>query len=153
MITVTSSAKGAARERELVNRFHAAGWGALRLGASGSGGDADLPDVLAGQGMVVSQMGMTITATETWAVELKSGRATTLYVGQKEVDDLLRFAESWGAKALLGARFTTQASPTDTYLVGIEDARRTDGGAYGLPVEDIAERAFAVVSEDGVKRL
>lgn len=158
-----SAAKGAARERELVNRFLDDGWGALRLGASGSGGDADLPDVLAARKpqlfsrdvgaaeVWLALHGLPRHLTECWAVELKSGKATTLYVQAEEVDALRAFARRWGARPFLGARYTTQGSSTDTYLVPPERARGpTDAGAYGLPVSDIDERAVAVVSDSGV---
>lgn len=161
----SSSAKGATRERELVDRFKSAGWGALRIGASGSGGDADLPDVLAGKSVpnpycVVEDgdIGVEIRQdnADLWAVELKSGKATTLYVDAGEVADLERFAGSLGARPLLGARFTFSGGEhydkTATYLVPPDAARRTDT-AYGLPVADIDERAYAVVRDGSVERV
>lgn len=139
-----SNSKGAARERELVNRFDADGWGALRLPSSGSRTARELPDVLAGRKLETDY-------GQAWAIELKSGQATTLYVDASEVDDLRAFAHRWGARPLLAARFTTQASSTATYLIEPERARGpTDGGRYGLPRSDSEERAFAVVSDDGV---
>lgn len=154
---MTSSAKGAARERELVSRFHANNWGALRIGASGSGGDADLPDVLAGRpALGPSTVDEPASLAELWSIELKSGQTTTLYVTDREVEDLRRFADAWGATPLLGARFTHTSGDhydkTATYLVRPSDARVTDGGAFGLPVADIEERAYAVVSDDKVER-
>lgn len=153
-----SGRKGAAYEQELVNRFLENGYGALRLGASGSGGDADLPDVLAGRREALDGMtGPIATRTDVWAVELKSGSQTTLYVDADEVGALTRFAHPWGAKPLLGARFTFDSGEhynrTGTYLLEPDDARRTDGGQYGLPVADVDERAFAVVRDESVERL
>lgn len=120
---------GARYERELVDRLDASGWAALRIPTSGAGTARDLPDVLAGR-----------SDGATLAIELKSGQDTTLYVGREEVAALERFADAFGATAYLGARFTTQASPTATYLVAPDDARETDA-AYGLPVADIEKRA------------
>lgn len=168
-----SGQTGARYERELVDRFKAAGWGALRLGASGSGGDADLPDVLAGHPVfhhyggaiegftghpeppiVREELPPERVKSDLFAIELKSGKATTLYVEQPEVDALRSFARTWGARPFLGARFTTQGSGTETWLVAPEDARGpTDAGRYGLPVADVAERASVAVSDDGVERL
>lgn len=164
-----SSSKGAARERELVNRFDAAGWGALRLPSSGSATKRELPDVLTGRGERFTDWSLDVNTDEVvdnghdyecmelWAIELKSGAQTTLYVDEQEVDDLEAFASSWGARPLLGARFTFNSGEhygeTDTYLVDPDAARRTDGGAYGLPVDDIRERAFAIVTKDAVERL
>lgn len=166
-----SHAKGASYERELVNRFLDAGWGALRLGASGSGGDADLPDVLAGTPIYAHHGGRLQRVTHDvadwhqqgdlsrivsgpYAIELKSGKATTLYVTEPELKALRAFARRWGARPFLGARYTTRGSATATYLVAPESARGpTDAGRYGLPVADIEKRAYAVVSDDGVERL
>ena len=142
-----SHAKGSRYERELVNRFRASEWGALRLPSSGSATDADLPDVLAGRGVA-----QTLTRSHLLAVELKAGDATTLYVDEAEVAALERFADRWGATPILGARFTTQGSETHTYLVRPADARRTDGGNYGLPRADIDGRAEWLVTPDGVVR-
>jgi len=142
-----SHAKGSRYERELVNRFRASEWGALRLPSSGSATDADLPDVLAGRGVA-----QTLTRSHLLAVELKSGQSTTLYVDESEVDALERFADRWGATPLLGARFTTQGSETHTYLVAPAAARQTDGGNYGLPRADIDGRAEWLVTPDGVVR-
>ena len=63
---------------------------------------------------------------------------------------LRSFAESFGATPLLGARFTTQASSTDIYLVKPEDARMTEK-AYGLPISDIKDRAYMRVSTDSIE--
>lgn len=160
---MTSGSRGAARERELVNRFDAAGWGALRLPSSGSATARELPDVLAGRPVEATPKAgwthpkPTRTYARLWAAELKSGAQTTLYVDAQEVDALRAFAETWGARPLLGARYTFGSGEhydrTDTYLIKPEDARRTDGGAFGLPVEDIDDRAFAVVTDAGVERL
>lgn len=147
---MTSSQTGSRYERETVRRFRAAGWGALRIGASGSGGDADLPDVFCGR----PHPGIEQPAvSESYCIELKSGKATTLYVQPDEVEALERFADNWGSTPLLGARFTTQASPTETLLVPPERARMTDGGAYGLPVDGCRQRATVAVSSDGVEWL
>ena len=86
------------------------------------------------------------------AIELKSGQATTLYVDADEVDALERFAARWGATPLLGARFTTRDSATETYLVSPNAARETDGGNYGLPRADTDDRAAWVVTDEGVIR-
>lgn len=150
--------KGSKYERELVNHFADNGWGALRLPSSGSATDRDLPDVLAGRPRKATpKVGWTHpkptkTYSQTWAIEAKSGQATTLYVTESEVRDLEAFANVWGATPLLGARSTQQGTDTRHYLLRPADARRTDGGAHGLPVAELAERAFAVVGSEGVER-
>lgn len=161
-----SGRKGTRYEQQLVRFLHDAGYGALRLPSSGSATDRDLPDVLAGYPVVYpygkhdrievedrSHVQSDRFATDTLAVELKSGKATTLYVDESEVEDLRAFAERWGATTYLGARPTTQATGREHYLVRPDDARRTDGGRYGLPRADLAERASLVVGPDGVEHL
>lgn len=153
---MSSYATGRTYEQELVNRFKEAGYGALRLGASGGGGDADLPDVMAGK-PIHARRGQETDHTEIFtnalAVELKSGKADILYVEPEEVDALVRFAELWGCRAYLGVRSTQQATPTETFLVRPEDARRTDGGRYAVDVRDVGERAGVVVGRAGEVRV
>ena len=156
-----SGKKGSRYERELVNRFESVGWGALRCPSSGGGTDRQLPDVLAGKS--VSRVPQWVehdsgiidpevveTFTDSYAIELKSGKSTTLYVDREEVKSLKSFAQSFGATPLLGARFTTQASSTDVYLVKPEDARMTEK-AYGLPISDIEDRAYMRVTKDSIE--
>lgn len=123
---------GSDRERELVNTLEACGWAAMRCPSSGSATTRDLPDVLAGN------PGASV------AIELKSGKGTTLYVDQQEVEALERFADRFGATPLLAARWTSQATGVKIWGVPPTDARKTDSGNYGLPVEDIQERAAVV---------
>lgn len=136
-----SGRKGANYERKLVNALRMSGFGALRFPASGSATTRSVPDVMAAQ---PREDGL----TELWGIELKSGKGTTLYVDDPEVFKLRAWARRWGARMLLGARFTTQATGRNHWLVDPDDARRTKK-AYGLPVDDVQDRAFAVVHEDG----
>ena len=143
-----SGKKGSRYERELVNRFESCGWGALRCPASGGGTDRELPDILAG--LALDGPSKDYPISRALAIELKSGKSTTLYVDKEEVKALKSFAESFGATPLLGARFTTQASSTDIYLVKPEDARMTPK-AYGLPISDIKDRAYMRVTTDSIE--
>ena len=143
-----SGKKGSRYERELVNRFESCGWGALRCPSSGGGTDRELPDILAG--LAFEGPSKDYPISRALAIELKSGKSTTLYVDKEEVYALRSFAESFGATPLLGARFTTQASSTDIYLVKPEDARMTPK-AYGLPISDIEDRAYMRVTKDSIE--
>ena len=143
-----SGKKGSRYERELVNRFESCGWGALRCPASGGATDRELPDILAG--LALDSPSKDYPISRALAIELKSGKSTTLYVDRDEVKALRSFAESFGATPLLGARFTTQASSTDIYLVKPEDARMTPK-AYGLPISDIKDRAYMRVTTDSIE--
>lgn len=124
-------------ERELVNILTDLEYGAVRIPTSGAATDRDLPDVLYAQPTRNGD-------ADAYAVEHKSGRDTTLYVEGSEVAALERFCAAFGAKPRLGARYTSQATPTSHYLVDPDDARMTDGGNYGLPTDDIDERAAVV---------
>jgi len=151
-------------ERELTNRLDRAGYAAVRAPTSGSATDRDLPDVLAGRPKGVPVLGewrereypdagendyIEEVFSDALAIEAKSGQATTLYVAPEEVAALERFADAFGARALLAARFTTQGSPTAWFLCPPENCRRTEAGAYGLPVADMAERAEMVLEKGG----
>ena len=143
-----SGKKGSRYERELVNRFESLGWGALRCPASGGATDRELPDILAG--LAFEGPSKDFPISRALAIELKSGKSTTLYVDRDEVKALRSFAQSFGATPLLGARFTTQASSTDIYLVKPEDARMTPK-SYGLPISDIEDRAYMRVTTDSIE--
>lgn len=136
---MSSASKGHSYERELRERFLSGGWGCIRMGASGAGGDHDLPDIFAGRdGRLL-------------AIELKSGNATTVYIAGEEITALERFCERWGATPRLGARFTQDDASTVTHLVDPADARMTDGGQYGLPAAEIRERRCAWVTPWGYR--
>jgi len=124
---------GSDRERELVDTLEATGWASMRCPSSGAGTTRELPDVLAG-----------CPTRRALAIELKSGKSTTLYVQPEEVEALESFAERFGATPLLAARFTSRASPVRIYGVRPMDARKTDSGNYGLPQSDIEERASVI---------
>ena len=143
-----SGKKGSRYERELVNRFESCGWGALRCPSSGGATDRELPDILAG--LALDGPSKDYPISRALAIELKSGKSTTLYVDKEEVKALKSFAESFGATPLLGARYTTQASSTDIYLVSPEHARMTPK-AYGLPISDIEDRAYMRVTTDSIE--
>ena len=143
-----SGKKGSRYERELVNRFDSLGWGAFRCPASGGATNRELPDILAG--LALDGDAYNFALSRALAIELKSGKSTTLYVDREEVYALRSFAQSFGATPLLGARYTTQASSTDIYLVKPEDARMTPN-AYGLPISDIEDRAYMRVTKDSIE--
>lgn len=133
-----SGRTGARYEREIVSVLRQCGYGALRFAASGAATTRSVGDILAAREHPGG-------GTELWGIELKSGKETTLYVDGPEVSKLGLFCRRWNAEVFLGARFTTRGSPTTHYLVKPEDARKTDGGNYGLPIDDIEERASIAI--------
>lgn len=135
---------GATYERELRTLLTDLGYGAIRIGGSGAGGSQDLPDILAGEPQPGHEDAPNSPLCHSMAIELKSGSDTTLYCTKDEVAALRRFCEAFGAAPFLAARYTTQATPTDYYFVAPWNARMTDSGNFGLPVDDIKERASMV---------
>lgn len=136
---------GSQAERDLVNALEACGWRCLRAPGSGGATDRDSPDVLAGRAKTCTHKSKVYTRSDALAIELKTTSSTTAYVDAEEVTALERFAHDFGARPLLGAKFKGAGTRTRFWLVPTTDARMTDGGRFGLPEADIAERAVKVV--------
>lgn len=130
-------------EREFVNILTGLGYGAVRIPTSGSATDRDLPDVLYAEAVETGPTLDTVYA-DAYAVEHKSGRATTLYVDEAEVAALRRFCDAFGAEPMLAARYTRQATGKGHYCVRPDDARRTPEGNFGLPLDGIKDRAAMI---------
>ena len=90
---MAANRKGDRRERELVNALDDAGFAVMRAPASGSATERELPDVLAGNGTVF------------YAVEAKASAGDPIYLTGEEVEALRYFADSFGAKPRIAARF------------------------------------------------
>jgi Holliday junction resolvase len=114
-----SNAKGDRRERELVNALDDAGFAVMRAPASGSATERELPDVLAGNGEVF------------YAIEAKSSAGDPIYLQGEEVENLIYFAQNFGAKARIGVRFDRE----DWYFFHPGDLHVTDGGNYRVKKE------------------
>ena len=126
-----NSKKGDRRERELVNRLDADGFAVMRAPASGGGTDRELPDVLCGNG------------EDFYAIEGKSSEKEVIYIKGYEVEDLIYFAQSFGAKARIGVRFDLEhgdpAYGDDDepgwYFFHPDELYQTDGGNYRVKKE------------------
>ena len=114
-----SNAKGDRRERELVNELDAVGFAVLRAPASGSATERNLPDVLAGDG------------ESFYAIEAKSSAGEPIYLSGEEVEALVYFAQNFGAKPRIAARFDREA----WYFFHPSDLHYTDGGNYRVKKE------------------
>lgn len=118
---------GDRQEREMVNTLEEAGHGALRLAASGGGGDHDLPDVFC-------CIDGNYYAIEEKYRSAKSGH-TRCYVDAEEVEALVRFADRWNAAPALAVRYSTRCdgvSTADHFIAHPTDVPRTDTGRYKL---------------------
>lgn len=111
--------KGERRERELVNQLDEHGFAVMRAPASGSATERELPDVLAGNGSVF------------YAIEAKSSAGDPIYLTGEEVESLVFFAQNFGAKPRIGARFDRE----DWYFFHPGDLHVTDGGNYRVKLE------------------
>lgn len=134
---------GSRYERELVNALAANGFAPLRAPSSGSATERELPDILAGR--ATPALHVRSPRAEVWAIEAKSTSGTTAYADADEVADLQAFAEKFGARPLIAARFKSQAAGKRHYLVEPAFCRVTDGGNYGVPKSDAVWRATAIV--------
>ncbi|WP_254829498.1 Holliday junction resolvase Hjc [Haloglomus salinum] len=114
-----SNAKGDRRERELVNRLDERGFAVMRAPASGSATERELPDVLAGDGEVF------------YAVEAKSSAGDPIYLDGQEIENLVYFAQNFGAAPKVGVRFDRE----DWYFFHPADLYVTDGGNYRVKKE------------------
>jgi len=138
---VDSNSKGARREREFRNycreHDHLV---ALRMPASGSGTDMDLPDMLVG--------GDTNLLDTPWAVELKTADPESgyVYLPSEEVEALRRFAEAFDANPLIGARWD---GDTAWYLDSPGAFHRTDSGSVRLDPRGRDAAYLTIARPDG----
>ncbi|WP_248518021.1 Holliday junction resolvase Hjc [Salinarchaeum laminariae] len=110
-----SNAKGDRRERELVNELDAIGFAVMRAPASGSATERELPDVLAGDGEAF------------YAIEAKSSAGDPIYLTGEEIEALIYFAQNFGARPRVAARFDREAwyffHPADLYATDSANRR------------------------------
>lgn len=88
--------KGMDKERRLVRYLENKGYGAVRVAGSGAGTPNPRPDIVAGKPNIK------------YAIELKSSDKNTIYIGRKQVEDLKKFAHSFGSRAIICAWFTRE---------------------------------------------
>lgn len=113
---------GSQYERQFVNRLEENDVPALRIPASGSGGDKDLPDVLLTTGDCLV------------AAELKKTSSDYAYIEEEEIKAVRRFARRWRAIPAGVFRFTQD---TNFYLVILYgDLNLTDGGSLSVKRDD-----------------
>ncbi|MFC1454653.1 Holliday junction resolvase Hjc [Candidatus Undinarchaeota archaeon] len=87
-----SSRKGSRTERELMQKFHEAGYGVVRSAGSGVSRYPS-PDIIVGNdGRIL-------------AIECKASKGSVVYIEPKQIDELLEFSKKFGAKPFIGIRF------------------------------------------------
>jgi Holliday junction resolvase len=125
-----SNSKGDRNEREIVNFLDYLGWAVIRVPASGSATERDLPDAIVGRD------GRSV------AFEAKSSGGDPIYLDGEEVDALERFADDFGAEARIAVKFDVEygdpAYGQDRpghYFLTIGQLHQTDGGNYRIKKE------------------
>jgi Holliday junction resolvase len=106
---MNKKAKGSNSERDLIHKFNNNGWVAIRSAGSGSS-QFPSPDILAGNNL------------RRVAIECKATADTKKYLTKKEVDELVFFANKFGAEAWIGVKFDRM----DWFFINIEDLEKTE---------------------------
>ncbi|MGV8172262.1 MAG: Holliday junction resolvase Hjc [Candidatus Woesearchaeota archaeon] len=110
-------AKGSNAERDLIHKFNDNGWVAIRSAGSGSM-QYPSPDILAGNNL------------RRLAIECKSTADIKKYLTKKEVDELVFFANKFGAEAWIGVKFDRM----EWFFINIEDLDKNDKSySIGIP--------------------
>ncbi|MEM3127147.1 MAG: Holliday junction resolvase Hjc [Candidatus Woesearchaeota archaeon] len=100
--------KGSNAERDLIHKFHANSWRAIRSAGSGSM-QYPSPDVLASNGKRIL------------AIECKTSKNNSKYIDKTQIEDLKIFASDFKAEPWIGIRFAR----TDWYFLKLEELEIT----------------------------
>ena len=110
---MNKKSKGTNAERDLIHQFNDNGWVAIRSAGSGSM-QYPSPDILAGNNL------------RRLAIECKTVNDTKKYFTKKEIDELVFFANKFGAEAWVAVRFDR----IDWFFITIEDLEIKDRSYY-----------------------
>jgi len=126
---MSRKSRGIAAERDLVHLFWAAKWAAMRAPASGST-KYPCPDVIAGNNV------------RKVAIEAKLTTDKAKYFTKQEVEELILFAENFGAEPWLAVKFPRQpwyfftpesaVETNKSYVVSLERAK-----SLGIEFDDL----------------
>jgi Holliday junction resolvase len=128
---MTSKIKGTNAERELIHLFWAGGWAAVRVAGSGSS-KYPSPDILAGNNI------------RKLAIECKAIKGNYKYFIEEQINNLIMFAQNFGAEAWVGVRFDNQG----WFFFGPEELRKT---ANGMKVTLEYANRFGILFEELIK--
>ena len=106
---MSRKSKGTNAERDIIHRFNDNGWVAIRSAGSGSM-QYPSPDILAGNNL------------RRLAIECKAINDTKKYFTSKEIEELVFFANKFGAEPWVGIRFDW----IDWFFLTIEDLEKKD---------------------------
>lgn len=106
---MSRKSKGINAERNLIHKFWAVGWAAIRVAGSGSS-KYPSPDLLVGNNL------------RKLAIECKSTKSSGVYLTKEEIYDLVKFAKIFGAEAWIAVKFDR----TDWYFLTIDDLNESE---------------------------
>ncbi len=121
---MSTKSRGINAERDLIHRFWAAGWGAMRAAGSGSQ-HYPAPDVAASNN------------ARTLAIECKLTTSTRQYFSKQEVAELKEFSAKFGAEPWLAVKFSRQG----WWFFSIDCAHET-GKYYVVSLEQAKSRGI-----------
>ncbi|MCS7112578.1 MAG: Holliday junction resolvase Hjc [Nitrososphaerota archaeon] len=123
--------RGIDYERLLARRLSRLGFAVVRAPSSGSGTKMDRPDIIAGRrGLIV-------------AIEVKTTSRRRIYVGEKGVEQLVRFSECFGATPYIAVKF--KGSGMDWLLIHPRYLKR-EGGTYSISLEEASRIGITLES-------
>ncbi len=125
---MSQKAKGTNAERQLIHKFWAQRWAAIRTAGSGSQ-KYPSPDILAGNNL------------RKLAIECKVTKDKSKYLPKNEIHALKEFSGLFGAEPWIAVKFNNK----DWYFMSIEDLKETEN-SY-LASEQIAKNKGLLFEE------
>jgi holliday junction resolvase Hjr len=125
---MSRKSKGINAERDLIHKFWANNWAAIRVAGSGAI-KYPVPDVLAGNNI------------RKLAIECKASKDKTRYIEKDQIDGLKEFAKIFGAETWIAVKFNRM----EWYFLTLEDIRNT-GNNYVI-TEDIIKNKGLLFDE------
>jgi Holliday junction resolvase len=119
-----SKRKGTRYERELLHMFYDNGFMPVRIAGSGS---VSIPSV----DLIVGKAGLV------FAIECKSLKKGTKYIDREKINQLLYFANMFGAIPIVGMRFDRRG----WFFLEVKDIRES-GSCFAISEEDAQERGM-----------
>lgn len=117
--------KGTCAERDLIHKFWGTNvWVAHRIAGSGSS-KYPSPDIIASNNI------------RKLAIECKCSKIERVYIPKKEIEELKKFGEMFGAETWLGFKF----SKIDWLFLAIDDLHRTEEN-YSISIEKAKTRGL-----------
>jgi Holliday junction resolvase len=116
--------KGTNAERDLIHKFFANGWCAIRVAGSGSSRYPS-PDILASNN------------TRKLAIECKTSKNNTLYVAKENIYQLREFSGLFGSESWLAVRFDR----ADWRFLKLEDLDEKNKN-FSIKIEDAQKKGL-----------